>query len=346
MNKKNFYIYYPLIFLIFLFFIDKIFSISFFKERFLQTGNAVYYKHRELLLEKLKKDTTNKNLILVFGDSRGYSYSDLAFEKNFVRKNSWKVYNFSAAQAVPAYSFYMFRKVIESKVKPKLVVFAVSPEGFDDSKRLIFKPFLRLGADREFISKYWKFLPKEDRYEYFLDKIFVYRSLEFDYKLLLNRIQSKSLSQYDPKTNSEMMILNLYNGAQVAYTTFQNDDTKLKKDSLRMKNIYFSNFKIDSTQYFFIEEMLKLAKENEVMVNILFPKVYPDYKKIYDEFDLKNTWWKKLEELSENYQMKSFNLNEVSNCSLFYDASHQSSICFNEQLNFLLDEYEKTHSKK
>ncbi len=341
MSSNKLYIYSPVIFILLLFGIDKIFSMSFFKEKFLQTGNVIYYKHRERLLERLKKDPSKKNLILVFGDSRGYSYSNIAFDQNINRKNKWNVYNFSAAQAVPAYSFYMFRKIIQSGVKPKLVVFAVSPEGFDDSKRLIFKPFLRLGADTEFVSSYWKNIPDEDKYEYLLDRLFVYRSLEVDFKLMISRMKTRSLNQYDPDQNQELMILNLYNGEQLAYTAFQNDDGKLKKDSLRMKNIYFSQFHIDNTQFFFIEEMLKLAKENRVMVNILWPKVYTDYKKIYDELDLKNNWWKQLESLALKYEMRTFDFNEVSKCSLFYDASHQSSICFNEQLNFLVDEYER-----
>ncbi len=341
MKTNRIYIYTPIIFLLILFFIEKIFLHPFFKEKFLQTGNVVYYKHREKLLEDLKKDESGKNLIIAFGDSRAYSYSNLAFEFNKNRQSKWNVYNFSAPQAVPAYSFYMFQKILKNSVKPKMVVFAVSPEGFDDSKKLIFKPFLRLGSDIEFVSSYWRKIPNEDRHEYILDRLFVYRSLEVDFKLLLSRLKTKSMNQYDPLLNQEMMILNLYKGAQVAYTAFQNDDVKLKKDSLRMKNIYFSRFQIDDTQFYFIEEMLKMAKESGVYVNILWPKVYPEYRKIYEELNLKNVWWKRLEELTLKYGMNPINFNETSKCDLFYDASHQSSLCYNEQLNFLIDEFEK-----
>lgn len=344
MIKKRFYIYYPVLFLIALFIIDKFFSISFFKTDFLQTGNVVYYKHREILLDKLKNENNNKDLIVAFGDSRAYSYSSLAFDSNPLRKKKWNVYNFSAPQAVSAYSFYIFRKMIQSGVKPRFVFLAVSPEGFDDSKKLMFKPFIRFSADPEFISKYWKNIPREDKYEYLLDRLIVYRSLELDFKLLLSRIKSGNINQYNPKLNREMMILNLYNGEQLAYTAFQNDDKRLKKDSLRMKNIYFSNFQIYETQFFFIEEMMKLAKENGVVINLLWPKVYFEYRKIYEELDLRKNWWTKLESMSLKYGMKSYDFNEISKCDLFYDASHQSSLCYNEQLNFLVDEFEKTSS--
>ncbi|MCE9500232.1 MAG: DUF1574 domain-containing protein [Leptospira sp.] len=342
--KNKAFIYYPVIFLIFLFFIDKIFTLSFFKERFLQSGNVIYYKQRKILFKRLEEDfrKTKKNIAIAFGDSRAYSISEFAFSGRPSRKEKWSVYNFSAAQAVPAYSYFLFEKMVSAGIKPGIVFFVVSPEGFDDSKRFMFKPFLRLGADDEFVIKYWKEIPLDDRKEYLLDKLIAYRGVEMDFKLLLSRLSKNSMDQYNPAFNKEMLILNLYKGEQLAYTTLANDTERLNNDSIRMRNVYFSRFRIDDTQFNFIEKFLILAKANNVPVFLIWPKVFGGYRKIYEDLGLEEKWWKRMISLSGKYSAKTFNLNDISGCNLFYDASHQSATCYNEQLNMLLDEFEKT----
>ncbi|HNE07619.1 MAG TPA: DUF1574 domain-containing protein [Leptospiraceae bacterium] len=342
MRNSKFYLYYPLLFFLVLIGLDKIFTIDFFKDNFLQTGNIVYYKHRPLLFEKLKSDNSNKDLFLAFGDSRAYAYSDIAFETDKERKEKYSIYNFSGPQAVPAYTLYWMEKIVKAGIKPKLIFFIVSPKGFDDSKGLMHSPFLRMGADDDFVIRYWKHIPSDDRQEYILDKLVAFRKLEVNYKLFLERVRKGQLKEYDIRYNTELPLLNISKGAQLAYMSFANDIKRLEEDTLRIKSIYLgSNFKQNETQYFFTEKVLEIAKENKIKVFLVWPRVYKTYRLEYDKLKLKESFGKRMETLASKYDMRFFDLNEVSDCDEFYDASHQSVSCYRKIVNYFVDEYEK-----
>ncbi|MCB1191229.1 MAG: DUF1574 domain-containing protein [Leptospiraceae bacterium] len=339
MKKK--YIYYPILYILAFFLLDKIFLLDYFQKEFLQTGNVVYYRQRHLLFERMKKaiPKDSRNLAVAFGDSRAYAFSERLLSNE--NKKKWMVYNFSAPQAPPIYAYYWFEKMIQNKVFPSLVIFTISPEGFTDSLRLVHSPVLRLGVDKEFINKYWELFPEDDRHEYILDKLIALRSVEVDYKLMLSRLKNGELNQYDPSKNAYMAILNLYKGEQLAYTAFVNDIPRLESDSLRMRKLYFSNYKVDKTQFVFTEKLLELAQKNGVTVFVTWPKVYKELRKEYEKEKVKVVWQGELKQLVGKYGMKFYNFNEITKCDLFYDASHQSNLCFKEQINFLVEEYQK-----
>lgn len=337
---KHFYRYYPILFLLLFFCLDKLFLHPYFREQFLQDGNVIYYVHRRQLFNRLKKQypKLKKNLVIAFGDSRAYSYSNVFLREH---ENDWTIYNFSGPQAVPAYSYYWMEKLTSAGVIPKLVFFVVSPEGFDDKKGLMHKPFLRLGADDSFVIQNWQDIPQKDRNNYLLDKLIALRGLEMDYKLLWTRWRNHNLSQYNPKVNSGMLILNLGNGEQLAYANHVNQPEKLEKDARRMSSIYFYQFEIHKTQFIFTEKLLKLAQKHGTSVILIWPKVYPTYYKKYQALQLDKRWGKKMARLAQKYGMQYIDFNKKSTCKLFYDASHQSIKCFPEQTRLLFELYQK-----
>jgi hypothetical protein len=342
--RNKLFLYIPLLYILSIFFLDKIFSIDFFKKNFLQTGNVIYYKHREILYEQYKNYLSNpknnsKINIIAMGDSRAYAYSSLGLTKE--RKDKYQIYNFSAPQAVVAYSLFWLERFIQDKKSPHLVFLVLSPEGFDDSKGLMHKPFIRLGANEEFIERYKDQIPSEDLREYYLDKLIVLRKLELNFKLLVNRLKSKKMKEYIPAYNPEMQLLMLTNGEQLAYTTSVNDISKLEKESFRMEKVYLKNYTINDTQFFFLEKFLSTAKENKISVILIFPKIYPTYLKAFEKMKITTNLLNRFQTLANKYNTPLVNWNESSNCELFYDASHQSTLCFGEQLQFLLDIYEK-----
>lgn len=339
MKKK--YIYYPLIYLFILFLVDKVFLLDYFQKEFLQDGNVIYYRQRHLLFERMKKEVPKdpRKLAVAFGDSRAYAFSEKLLTNDY--KKDWTVYNFSGPQAPPIYAFYWFEKMIQNNIKPDLVIFTISPEGFYDALRLVHQPVLRLGVDEEFVKRHWNDIPKEDRREYIIDKLIAFRSIEFDYKLFMSRLKEGELDQYDPEKNSHMAILNLFKGEQLAYTALVNDYKRLNKDARRMRKLYFSNFEVDQTQFTFTEKLLKLAKEHGITVFVTWPKVYKELRKEYEKEKIRVVWQGKLKKLVQKYGMNFYNFNKITDCDLFYDASHQSNLCFEEQINFLIEEYGK-----
>ncbi|TGL65726.1 DUF1574 family protein [Leptospira sarikeiensis] len=337
MKKK--YIYIPFVFLIFLLLLDKIFLLDFFQTSFYQEGNPVYYSQRKHLFEKLKADPSvkDKNLLLAFGDSRAYPYSIKTLPASFSK--DWTVYNFSGPQAVPAYGFYWFRKILNSGIKPKAVFYVISPEGFDDSKGLFYEPFLRLGADEEFKKAYWEKFPFSDQWEILKENFFTIRRIKPGFKLFWSRLISKKLELYRPDQNHENLILELGNGEQLAYASASNNPKKLEKDALRLKSIYLSGFTLGETEFFFVEEFLKLAEKEGIKAYLIWPKVYPGYRAGYYELGLEKTWWPRVQELASKYGASAADMNTLSSCDLYYDGSHQSVFCISEQSEILMNDY-------
>lgn len=337
---KRPFLYFPILFFLILLGLDKIFTLEFFRKDFLQTGNVVYYRHREILFEKYKKAVQNdgKKMILAMGDSRAYALSGLAL--NPERKSKYTIYNFSAAQAVVAYSLQWLEEIVKLEKKPDAIFLVLSPEGFDDKKMLMHKPFLRLGAKPEFIQKYWDKIPELDKHEFNLDRWIALRRVELDFKLLMDRWKSGRMREYNPALHPDMLILNIYNGEQLAYTSMVNDDKKLMNDSNRMAKIYLSGFEVHETQFFFLESFVSLARENGIEVFLISPRVYPEYRKYWDKLNLNEKWWEKVKKIADKYSAHAYDFGVVSNCDLYYDASHQSTICYDKQVNFLIDEWE------
>lgn len=335
MKEKKFLLL-PVYFLIIIFIIDKVFLLEFFQTSFLQKGNDVFYWHRKELFQRLIHDPEilqkKKKLLLVLGDSRAYPISLKLLPDNL--KNEWKVYNFSAPQSVPMYALQYLERMIENGIIPDIVYFSLSPESFDDSKGFIYDPFLRLGMDAQFQKNYWNKVPLLDKYKYYIDYLFSFRRLQFDYKLFLERWKSGKLNQYKPEYNEDLLILRLGYGEYLAYAAVANVESKLQKDSLRIQSIYLNNFQLSPTQFEFVELVIKKANQVGSQVFIIWPKVYPGYRKAYENLRLKEIWWDKIVGLNTMYSFFPLNYNQEGKvvvsepCNLFNDASHQSVYCF------------------
>ncbi|WCL50922.1 DUF1574 domain-containing protein [Leptospira sp. GIMC2001] len=340
MKDKKFLLY-PVYFLLVLFIIDKIFLIDFFRKDFIQPGNAMFYFQRNQLQERIKNDPSlekgNKKLAVALGDSRAYPFSEPGLSEK--EKDNWIIYNFSSPQAVPMYSLMRYERLIEDGIVPDLLYVAISPESFDDSKGAIYDPFMRLGMDEKFKKDYWDLIPWSARYDYILGKVFAFYGLKLDFKMLLDRYKYNRMSDYNPEFNEEVMILNLGKGEYLGYATFANNESKLKKDAIRIKNIYLNRFVVDDTQFLFIEKLLALAEKKGTKVFLVWPRVYIDYRESYRELGLDKHWWGKIKSLANEYKAQAIDFNVESSCDIFNDASHQSIQCFTEQMNYIFDRY-------
>ena len=58
MKDKKF-LMIPVYFLLILFIVDKVFALDYFKTKFIQPGNAIFYHHRNVLAERIKKLKNN-----------------------------------------------------------------------------------------------------------------------------------------------------------------------------------------------------------------------------------------------------------------------------------------------
>lgn len=342
MKDKKF-LFAPIVFLVVLFAFDKIFLLDFFQTKFIQPGNAIFYHHRKVLMKRmLESDIVkdhSKNIAIALGDSRAYPFSEPGLPE--AEKKNWVVYNFAAPQAVPMYAYMQYERMVDAGFVPDMVYFAVSPEAFDDSKGMIYDPFMRLGMDEKFYKDYADLIPWKARYDYWIGKAFAFKDMQIEFKTFLDRFKSKRMQEYDPDFNEDMMVLNFGKGEYLGYATLSNNEKKLKKDAARIKNIYLSNFQLADTQFIFVEKLLKLAESNGTKVYIVWPRVYDDYRNAYYELGIEKTWWQKIVDLSQAHKATAIDFNKESSCEFFNDASHQSVQCFLEQMDLIFKSYNK-----
>lgn len=345
MRKKTF-LFYPMILFVFVFLVDKIFLLPLFHEEFLQAGNSVFYHQREVLKDRLVNDelVRNTKLSLVFGDSRSYPFSEIGIPERY--RKDWSLYNFSGPQAIPMYSYITLKGILNSGVKPKMVILSLSPEAFDDTKGFIGSPFLRMGCNKNCISEIWNDIPLKNKWEYVLDHLFAVRSVELNLALFFSRLKQGKLREYKAVYNQEFQLVNYSKGEYLMYATTANPVEKLEKDTLRVSSLYMRSYQLGESQLPYVEKFLKLTKENNIKTFVVWPKVYGKYYKNYEKYDIASIWWKRILKLeTDNKNSVFLNMNEKNSCDLFNDASHQSVFCFVEQMELIWSYYMKLESE-
>ncbi|MCW7472644.1 hypothetical protein CH369_08565 [Leptospira levettii] len=330
--KSKPFLFYPVVLFLFIFVIDKIFLLPIFHDEFLQAGNSVFYFQRKVLKDRLLKDPDlkEKKLTLVFGDSRSYPFSEIGIPEPY--KKNWTLYNFSSPQGIPMNSYIQFQEILESGVTPDFVILSLSPEAFDDSKGFILSPFLRMGCDSNCIETVWEDVPFKEKWDYLLDRVFAIRSIEFNLSLFTSRLKQGKLKEYKSSHNKEFQLINYTKGEYLMYGVQSNPIEKIKNDTIRIGNLYMRSYSIGSSQFPYVEKILKITKEKKIKTLVLWPKVFPDYYSYYEKFHIKEVWWNKVETLAKKYDVNTLNWNTPNTCDLFNDASHQSAFCFVDQM--------------
>jgi len=333
------FLLYPLYLFFGILLLDKVFLLPIFQKEFLQSGNSVFYHQRKVLVDRLLNDeeVKKRKLAVVYGDSRSYPFSEKGIPAD--KQKDWTLYNFSGPQGVPMYAYMMFRDLLTSGIRPNFVILSLSPEAFDDSKGFINSPFLRLACDPKCVNEIWNDLSYKDKYEYLLDQIFSIRSVELNMGLFFSRLKTGKLKEYKAKNNTEFQLVNYAKGEYLMYATTANPVEKLEKDTRRVTSIYMRSYTLGNSQLPYVKSFLSLAKEKQIPVLVLWPKVYPKYYSEYEKFDIKNVWWKRIKELSDENGAYSINMNESNECDLFNDASHQSVFCFVDQMKMIWKDY-------
>lgn len=334
--KEKKYLLTPVLFLILIFFLDKIFLIPFFQKDFVQEGNSIFYKHRKDLFAKLQKDPSlgKKKLAVVLGDSRSYPHSMLGITDPKL-KSEWILYNFSGPQSVPAYAYYCLSRLLELGIKPDLVVYSISPESFDERKNFFYNPFLKMMADQKFLETFWEEFSFETKENLFWDRVFIFRSLSIDLKVFWNRLTAGKLKQYNKNYNEDYAILSFGNGEFVGYNNLINSKEFLEKDSKRIAEIYVKNFQYSPLQEMFFRKFFDLSKQNSLQVLLVKPKVYPFYEKYLEESGIQRQFGILADEVKSIYKISTLDFSDDS-CEYFNDASHQSVICFPPQTEKIL----------
>jgi len=329
----------PVLYLLLVFCLDKVFYLPVFREGFLQPGNSVFYYHRKLLFDKLIQERraaeATPRWSLVLGDSRSYPFTELAFAES--EKATWSLYNFSSPQSVPMVSYYWLRKVLQEQLRPSFVILSLSPEAWNEKRSFVVSPFLRYGSDPSFTREIWEDLTWNEKWNYTWDQIFRIRALEINLSVFAKRLKEKKLAEYKPSHNPDLKLLELTRGEFLLYATLANPTEKLEKDAQRIRQIYLREFSWGEAQYLYFQKCLDLLQKEKIPAVVVLPALYPTYKKALDSLGY-DDFKKQVRKRTEEGGFLFYDVDKESDCRLFNDASHQSVFCFPSQMQTIWKE--------
>ncbi|GIX41898.1 MAG: hypothetical protein KatS3mg129_1631 [Leptospiraceae bacterium] len=373
--KKPHLLFFPLL-IAGIFLIDKIFLLENVRDHFIQPGGMLYYRQRKEQLGILKKyilhnDNKKNTLIIVLGDSRSLGLGqEIA---NYIKKNELDIWNFAGPQAVPAYYFYIAKKIFKF-TKPDYFYIGISPDAFNRNAGIFASPVLNYGVDKEFIETYRTLIPDRDYTVYKKTRLYALAGLQFSFRTLIKRIKGslfqtdieeilkkfninynkltleekkilqtlysfreENLSFYNYYKSPQRLLLNMTKGAQYAWFGKMNDN-ELKKETEKLKNLYLNQFIISQEQLIFLEFLLREIQKNQSKAILFFPRVNPYLREMYKEVPeiqfIKREITNKANQY--NFPIIDFNDDKIINCNDYYDASHLSVSCFPDVLRVLL----------
>lgn len=191
------YLLYPLFFLIVLFVADKIFLLPEVRRAFVQPGGAMYYYQREAQIETVKEklpalNQTHRTLV-VFGDSRSFSIGNLAAAVGETmmgyETRGWRLYNFAAPQAVPAYHAYLAERLFQGPPdrRPEYLIMGVAPDVFNRQSFQFADPVLKFGVSHEFVGRHRTHIPARDHEAYVTSRRYALVGMNFSLKTMFQR---------------------------------------------------------------------------------------------------------------------------------------------------------------
>lgn len=185
------YLMYPVIFVLGLFLLDKVFLIPEVRENFIQPGGMLYYSLRKEQVEKFPAELASlaptEKSVVVFGDSRSFALGDLAAKFFFGRQ--WNVYNFAGPQAVPAYHAFLAEKLFRGVRRPTYLLMGISPDAFNRNAGIFAVPVLAYGVDQPWIERNRTHIPDRDYETYVSTRRFALAGMQFSLRELVQRLR-------------------------------------------------------------------------------------------------------------------------------------------------------------
>ncbi|MCB1326038.1 MAG: DUF1574 family protein [Spirochaetales bacterium] len=190
------YLLYPVLFLGLVFLLDKVFLIPEVRDNFIQPGGMLYYRQRDLQINRLHNALpelpADRRVAVVFGDSRSFAIGDMTnvpLLEEGPDFRSWIIYNFAGPQAVPAYHTYLAERIFQGPQRPGYAIVGISPDAFNRRAGIFGSPVMTFGLSREFIERYWSQVPAQDRATYTGSRRFALTGMNFSFRGFWERLR-------------------------------------------------------------------------------------------------------------------------------------------------------------
>lgn len=192
------YLLLPVALIFVLFLLDKIFLLPDVRDNFMQPGGAIYYRQRVEQAQTIRAEIPKLReqgfkVGVVFGDSRSFSVGNLSSAAAKMLQGyateDWRLFNFAAPQAVPAYHAFLAEKIFSRlpEERPGYALIGISPDAFNRNAFIFSDPVLKFGVDAAWIERNRTHIPEKNYEDYVSTRRYALVGLNFSLKELFVR---------------------------------------------------------------------------------------------------------------------------------------------------------------
>jgi len=336
---KNFrLILIPILILVLLLLLDFILtieSVRIFTENKLE---YYFYQSREDLILKNILDSKNypskKSLFLLGTSHFGELSNDIM---NKIRPDLLS-YNYSSPSAPFSYYAFILNKAIDLGLKPSYIVLEVYPYSATDTANHYA---LRYSYDLKFFIRYYKNLDFYDFDTFLRSRIFRTQIFPFKITEIIKKIKHPENKEIFKLLKNEIYNnLSTKNGgiANNLIHTVSPDNLIENSDNYFKEN--FFNFNFSNNQMYFLEEVLKICKKNNIKIVMVRPIIYPYLDKKINGLENIKKWNNIINSYVSYYNIIFINLQEYENsldCLNFIDSHHLSGGCYEKPTEIIIN---------
>ena len=347
------YLLFPLLLFGAAFLLDKAFYVGDIEDYFLRTASFINYDHKEDLIDELDlylKRPNRRKVVVMFGNSRTMSFSNRYIDRNYP---DWVLFNFSVPGGNADYYAYFMDRFKKRSLRPELIYFAVSPQGYNRSPSIAMDEVMLNGLSVAFVLKNIRRFTVDELSNYAAKKMFWnyqyrpkvsvvlkkirHRKLHIDgfralrvtsyYRLLVDRGSVPYHKNADPPQNEEFLEI-------TARGTWRD---------------FFDPYRQSEDMFAFTADFLSAARDLKIPTRLLWAKVGGPLRRMKDEKPLfvkgqaeattvRKIWEPRMRAIADSYGARFVDMNYTPSirCDRYYDASHLAGVCFQEFTDFLL----------
>ncbi len=365
-TKLHIYMLYPFFLFLLAFGFDKLFFIGHLPDYFLKTASFVNYDYDQELLDELElylKKPDRKKVLVIFGNSRTISFDNAYIAK---KHPGWILFNFSVPGGTSDYFAYYMEQFRDRDVRPDMVYFTVSPQGFNTTPAIAMDEVMLYGLSPWFIVKNITHYSLDETLNYLAKSVFWTARNKPRLNVIVRRLKNDSMEAkgYNEflKFSHQKLVEN--KGSASFYdkrAPIHESADFLLQDGRNAYNAYYIPFNFSHGQLFFTRQCLKIAYDLHVPAALLRARVGPELRRLVREKPVvarhrennstyagksaEAIWLPFMEDLVKRYHSKLYDLNHDRSfkCDMFYDTSHMAAICFPEFTDYLIQKAQRSN---
>lgn len=348
--KTRRFLAYPLVLLLLVFLLDKIFLLPVVKTFVKSDFTFIYYESREELFDALVKEQqagqNKKDIMLILGSSR-LLYFDAEDLADYYPE--WNIYNFSSAVTTPAYYLYYLEKILDKGIRPKMVLLETAPNQFNASSSVFRESNLTYSFDLPFLLKYASLFGKDYLSFYMGNLLFAVGKNKPNLSNVYKRIthpDKKAILDMEKKLR-KYLVDNKGNALSPVEDYVEKDAAILGATSRRTVDWLYSSYRHSEMQEGFYHLLLERLEKEKIPVIVVHPYGAYQMQAMEDGLPVIEDWKKRVYEITESYGFQVHDLREKREdffCNSFVDGGHMSKDCYHPFMRYVMAEHYKMNN--